>query len=199
MGIIHPSISFELAENLKTTFRLRSFVETGTYLGNTSAWAASHFERVITIEADAALYARARERFANQSNVEVYFGNSGEIISVIVSRLPDPSLFWLDAHYSGEGTAGESHECPLLAEIAALDASPIEHVVLIDDARMFLSPPPPPHRVEEWPNIRMVIERLCARKPDSFICVFEDVIIRVPAEAKVRLLPLIRSKWDRAV
>jgi hypothetical protein len=190
MGSVHPSIPFALAERLRDRFDISSFVETGTYLGETSSWAADRFERVWTIEAHRPLYERAVEMFKSR-NVSVVFGDSARALRQIVSGLTGSCMFWLDAHYSGAGTAGERYECPLLAEIAAIDASPFEHFVLIDDARMFLSPPPPPHRPEQWPRIRAVTEALHARRPNDHIVIFEDVIYRIPASAKAAFADML--------
>jgi hypothetical protein len=193
MGIIHPSIPFDMAKRLKDRFGLSAFIETGTYLGKTSSWAADHFEHVWTVEAYRPLYEQAVEKFKGQ-NINVIFGNSGEALRGIVQKLSGPSLFWLDAHYSGGGTAGESYECPLLEEIAAIDASTHEHFVLIDDARMFMAPPPRPHQIEEWPDIRTVIDALHLRRPHDYIMIYEDVIYRIPAWAKSALIDMMRAQ-----
>ena len=52
--------------------------------------------------------------------------------------------------------------------------------VLIDDGRLFLNPPPPPHKADHWPAIGTVMAQLRARFPDTYIGYWNDVIIRVP-------------------
>jgi hypothetical protein len=92
-------------------------------------------------------------------------------------------LFWLDAHWSGGETFGEEDECPLLDEIAVIDGDGPSHIILIDDARMFLAPPDLPHEAESWPTIDEVCHALTARRT-AFVSIFEDVIIRVPPEMR---------------
>jgi hypothetical protein len=50
---------------------------------------------------------------------------------------------------------------------------------LIDDARLFLAPPPLPHKVKNWPTIKQVADIL----PSNLdMIVHEDVIYLVPSE-----------------
>jgi hypothetical protein len=194
MGIVHPHIPFILAWRLKKAFGLRTFVETGTHVGETSAWAAEQFDQVETVEAYEPLFEHLRTRFKDKPNVALHFGTSAEMLRRIVPGLDGPALFWLDAHYSGQGTAGEARECPILDEIAALDLSPHDNVVLIDDARLFLVPPPAPFKADHWPDLRTIIETLSRKAPDSYITIFEDVIIRVPGHAKATLVHLLQTQ-----
>src|SRR5690349_2942511 len=98
----------------------KTFVETGTLLGNTAYWAGAHFERVISIEADMKLYQGARTRLAPLSNVHLYYGKSQHLLAPLMKGLDRPAIVWLDAHWSGPGTAGEELECPLLDEIVGV-------------------------------------------------------------------------------
>ena len=50
MGIVHMGPPKELILQLADRYKLRGFIETGTYKGNTAVWAASYFDDVITIE-----------------------------------------------------------------------------------------------------------------------------------------------------
>jgi hypothetical protein len=179
MGIVHPGVPQKLALWLRDEAATRDFIETGTYRGGTARWAASHFDRVISIEADRELHSAARKRLASYANVDLRLGQSQDVLTTLMSELSRPALVWLDAHWSGGITAGEAAECPLLEEIAAVDAGVMENVVLIDDARYFLNSPPPPHKREQWPSVGVVIEKLRS-KFDSYICITDDVIIRLP-------------------
>jgi hypothetical protein len=181
MGIVHRGVPPRLALWLRNKAETRDFIETGTYLADTTLWAAQHFDRVVSIEADRKLCDAARKRLAPYPNVHVEFGRSQDVLSAMVPKLRQPALIWLDAHWCGGdiGVAGENQECPLFEEIAAIDAGMIQHIVLIDDARFFLNPPPPPHKREHWPSAGTVIERLRS-KYDGYICIMDDVIIRLP-------------------
>src|SRR5215204_2842276 len=105
MGAVFPNIPPSLAEMLRQAFDIDEFVETGTYLGDTTAWAAQRFERVLTVEACEPLFQQAMERFVATPNVTVRFGDSGAVLKDLVPKFDRAALFWLDAHYSGQGTA----------------------------------------------------------------------------------------------
>jgi hypothetical protein len=181
MGMVYWGVPQRLALWLRDEAATQDFIETGTYLADTALWAAHHFDRVISIEADRELCDAARKRLASYTNVNVLLGRSQDVLAALVPKLSRPALIWLDAHWCGGAVAvaGESQECPLLEEITAIDAGTIQHLILIDDARFFLNPPPPPHKREHWPSAGAVIEQLRA-KYDSYICVIDDVIIRLP-------------------
>jgi hypothetical protein len=175
---LHPS---SLVRALKDQFSISTFVETGTLLGNTAFWACSHVRKVVSIEADQQLYQLARKNFQAIRSIDLRFGKSEHVLKEVLLALDkSPALFWLDAHWSGPGTAGESHECPLLDEIVVIDSGESEHIILIDDARLFVNGPPAPHKRDQWPSIFVVIDYLRTRFPNSYIAIWNDVIIRVP-------------------
>lgn len=109
----------------------RFFVETGTYLGDTTAAVMDLFERCWTVEYSPRLYENARRRF-HGSNVECVQGDSGQLLPAIVANLPGPTLFWLDAHASGGITADAGYD-PILSELNAIFPATSD-IVLIDDA-----------------------------------------------------------------
>lgn len=127
-----------LLRQLATRFGLRTLVETGTFLGDTVAAMRPHFDRIVSIELSAELARRARERFAQDPQVTILEGDSGALLPGVLTGLDRPALFWLDGHYSGGITAQAAVDTPVLEELAAIFAHPIDtHVVLIDDARCF--------------------------------------------------------------
>ena len=142
MGLIYTGVPPNLALSLKNQFLLETFVETGTLLGHTALWACSHFSHVLSIEADQQLYRLACQKLKGIHNIDLRYGKSEYVLKQIVCERDKPALFWLDAHWSGPGTAGESYECPLLDEIAVVDGQAREHIILIDDARLFIIRPP---------------------------------------------------------
>ena len=167
---------------LKARASIGTFIETGTYQGGTTRWASEHFARVISIEADPVLHARAKERLAAVANADLRLGRSEESLRAIVPKLSSPALVWLDAHWCCNNTAGEEDECPILEEIAAVDAGAVQHFIMIDDARLFLNPPPPPHKADHWPSVGDVAVKLRARFRDAYIYIGDDVIMRLPSE-----------------
>ena len=187
MGIIRLGPPTDLILQLKNEYKIDTFVETGTYKGNTAVWAAEHFANIFTVEFSKNIYKQTKERLDKLQNVRFIYGNSKNILKNIIPELTSPAFFWLDSHWSGGETWGQDEECPLLDEIAEINKSDFSHYIFIDDARLFLSPPPFPHNYEHWPTIVEVLASLQAKNP-YYIVVIEDVVIAVPKDAKDSLV-----------
>lgn len=133
--ITAPPVKIRALQHYAKDYELRTFVETGTYMGDTTAAIAPLFDRCFTIELSGELHARAVERFAKQPHVTCVRGDSGAVVGDILRRIDQPALFWLDAHHSGGITADAGYD-PVLKELSSIFSHPIKgHVVLIDDAR----------------------------------------------------------------
>jgi hypothetical protein len=118
--------------------RLRNLVETGTYLGDMVEAMRVRFQHVYSIELDHQLYRRATERFASSPNVTIRQGDSGQVLSDLLGNLLQPTLFWLDGHFSADITARGDKDTPILKELESIASHAIKrHVILIDDARCF--------------------------------------------------------------
>lgn len=118
-------------------FSLQTFVETGTYLGDTIYKLRNTFDKLYSIELDPTLATNAKKRVSEFPNITIFEGDSETKLAPIVNRLSAPSLFWLDAHYSGHITAKGRIETPIETELSIVAASPYAHVIVIDDARCF--------------------------------------------------------------
>lgn len=57
----------------------------------------------------------------------------------IVEKIHEPCLFWLDGHYSSGVTARGEKDCPIFEELNAIFSinTGLNHIILIDDARLF--------------------------------------------------------------
>jgi FkbM family methyltransferase len=195
MGNISFGAPRQIVEKIRATFDIATFVETGTYLGETAAWASERFERVITIEASNEFHREAQQRHGQKHNIEFLHGDSRTILREVVSRLgKTPAVFWLDAHWM-PGSFGKAHECPVLQEIDAIHQSMTEHFILIDDARYFLAPPPFPHCAHDWPDITSVLSALnTPGRPGKYSVVYNDVIISIPAFARATMQNLYQEQ-----
>ncbi len=123
MGIVRMGPPEELLLRLREK-GFRTFVETGTFRGDTALWASTRFDRVRTGELSEALVRAARDRLAPCRNVEVLHGHSVEALTKLVPTLTEPAVFWLDSHWCGGSSSdGENEECPLLGELNVLGRS----------------------------------------------------------------------------
>jgi hypothetical protein len=188
MGIVRMGVPTELVLHLTNLRKCETFVETGTYQGGTAVWAAKRFTRVITVENSRSLYEETRAKFKEIKNIEFRFGDSRTQMAAIVQDLKSSAVFWLDSHWCGGNSYGADDQCPILDELRILNQSDIEHFILIDDARLFLVPPPLPNQAEQWPTITDIGSLLTSGKYERYTVIFEDVILSVPMHAKPALL-----------
>lgn len=180
MGAITRGIPREHVTTLKSLGSYVGLVETGTYLGATSRWAAKLFAQVHTVEASPELFARAQKALAKTPSVVQHLGRSPTVLRKMVPTLQGPWLFWLDAHWSGGLTFGQDQECPLLEELEIVVSSGA-HGVLVDDARLFLRPLGAPHDWRQWPSI----DEICATIRDHgsgrfSVTIVDDVLFALP-------------------
>lgn len=178
MGTIYLSPLADLAHNLIRAGQLRDFVETGTFVGYAIPWASRTFERVWTVELNPQFLAQAKEANRGLANVTYLEGDSTSELPKIVAKLNGPALFWLDAH-AGAGNFADHDICPLVQELETVLASPHDHCILVDDARAFLAPPPPPFDYRKWPSLDQIFAAV-AKRPGYNIVAIADVLIIVP-------------------
>jgi hypothetical protein len=181
MGAVNFSIDISLVERLRQALPLSVFVETGTFEGEAVARMLPLFTEIHTIEVSKEIATEAAERFSSHSTVTVYQGNSSEILNSLRPGLREASvLYWLDAHWCVGSDSGGRSQCPLLAELGALEKLNGKSVVLIDDARLFLCTPPHPHEADDWPRLHEIVEELLRLSADHEIMVINDVIVFFP-------------------
>jgi hypothetical protein len=192
MGLLRQGVPEEITLSLARRANVSVFVETGTFKGDTARWAAKHFKRVITIERAERLYRQHGPSLIAFRNVEPMLGDSRKILPSLLPTF-GPAVFWLDAHWSSGETAGRNDECPLTKELATLSKRAGD-IVLIDDARLFLQAPPPPHDPTEWPTILDIVHAFDAWTHPPHIQIIEDVIFAVPRELRDPLVHYSRQR-----
>lgn len=153
-------------------FELGTLIETGTFAGDTPAALKNDFSRIYSVELNPELVRRVRERFRDEPHISILQGDSAERLPEILAAVREPSLFWLDSHYSGGVTALGDRITPILGELETILAHPIQsHVLLIDDARDF-------RHDKGHPSLDELQAFIVARRPELQFAV-EDDIIRV--------------------
>jgi len=161
-------------------FGCQVLVETGTYYGAMVLAMRDQFRKIYSIELDESLFARASRMFCRDLHVSIMQGDSAEKLKMILPEIDEPAVFWLDAHYSGPGTARASHDTPITTELDLILSHPVDgHVILIDDAHDF-------GRLADYPTIAQVQSSVSKAKPD-WSCEMVDNIIRIhPRSASER-------------
>ena len=160
---------------LADLFDIDTLVETGTYRGDMVAATLNRFERIYSIEIAPNLAKAARARFRHvNGKVHVLEGDSGKLLPQLIPDIPDRVIFWLDGHYSGEGTGKGETDTPVVTEIEAIAALRGNHgdVVIVDDARLF-------GRAPAYPQLGDFVGFLQA-KLRGRVMVADDSIIVLP-------------------
>ena len=118
-----------------------TWIETGTYLGDTTSKLAKISQKVISIEPQTELSVFASKRLRRHKNVEIINATSESSITDILKSISGPTCFWLDGHYSGDVTFQGSEVSPISAELSAISRYLTRNkvVVLIDDFRLFVN------------------------------------------------------------
>jgi hypothetical protein len=126
-------------EEYRRKYGYSVFIETGTYLGEMVEAQRKRFKKVISIELGIVLFEKAKERFLKYNNITLLQGDSGAVLPRVLRDIKEPTIFWLDGHYSQGITARGDKDCPIMEELKAiLEPENFNHVILIDDARLFV-------------------------------------------------------------
>jgi hypothetical protein len=150
--------------------RFRTFVETGTFTGEMVEALRTHFEQIISIEMAPEIFQAASRRFAGDAHIRLLLGDSATLLPSLLEGLDHPALFWLDGHFMGGQTARGEEDSPVTAELTALLRHRVrEHLVLIDDARLFCG-------VNGYPTIPELQKRVERERPGSRVHVQDDII-----------------------
>jgi hypothetical protein len=187
MGVPRDEVLF-----IRDRYNCVVFVETGTYQGGTAVWAAGQFDQVHTIEFSKPIFEETAAKYQSVHNISFYYGDTRKVLTEILDKQSAPAILWLDAHWCSGITFGEEDQCPLLDEIRVINARPEEHFILIDDARLFLAPPPLPHRLDQYPAISEILAELNCK--ERFVAVYDDVIFAIPARYGTAFRQYLQTK-----
>lgn len=173
----------KIIKDFRDQYATTVFVETGTFLGDTVAAMQNEFSKVYSIELSEELAAKAQQRFNDKSNIKILQGNSGTLMSTLLKEINAPCLFWLDGHYSSEFAIGDSYiktafggkNTPVLDELKAIFTSPFsdQHVILIDDARLFTGK-------FDYPTMSELRSFVSGFRPGAVTDVKRDIIRIIP-------------------
>jgi hypothetical protein len=136
-----PSPSFVKHKVLmRNGLRDATWVETGTFLGDTTCVLSKVVKMVYSIEPEPALFLKAEQRFRGTDNVKIINGLSEEVLPKLVPTLSGNVCFWLDGHFSAGITFKGPQDTPIIDELSVI-GNHIEKVgklvVMIDDVRCF--------------------------------------------------------------
>jgi hypothetical protein len=160
--------------DLAKKYNCDTFIETGTYVGNTLLAVEKYFDKLISIELSEEIHKNNLIKFKNHSKILLFQGDSSEKMKEMLNGVKGKCLFWLDGHYSDGITAKGILNCPILGEIEAIKDHKIsDAIILIDDAREFTGN-------NDYPKLKEVIELLKQINSHYTVSVSNDCIIAIP-------------------
>jgi hypothetical protein len=92
------------------------------------------------------------------------------VLPLIIKDLNEPAIFWLDGHYSSGITAKGDKICPIFEELDSIfNNKPLNHVLLIDDARLFVDE-------DDYPTIEKLTKYVKNKNNNYQVEVKDDII-----------------------
>ena len=156
-----------------------SFVETGSLVGDGIQLALqSGFEKIYSIELAEHYYDACVKKFANDSRVELIFGDSYFKLEELLKNNPEtPFTYWLDGHFSGGDSGFGVKESPLIKELETILSRGVDgELIYIDDMRLYRA-------FDDETNIENIVKLLKKYKPhgtihyESSIYDSEDILV----------------------
>ena len=117
-----------------------TWVESGTYMGDTTSVLSKVAKMIYSIEPEPTLFSKAKQRFSNTNNVRIIMGLSEDVFPTLLATLNGDVCFWLDGHYSAGITFKGPQETPIMDELSVIGQNITQMakvVVMIDDVRCF--------------------------------------------------------------
>ncbi len=135
-----------------------TWIETGTYLGDTTAFLAQEARRVYSIEPEPDLYRKAARRFLEVDSVEIVHGASEAVFEPTLLRVEGDLNLWLDGHYSAGVTFKGATDTPIMDELLAIERRlPMlgRVAVFVDDVRCFRPDQP---EFSDYPSLDELVD-----------------------------------------
>jgi hypothetical protein len=116
------------------------WVETGTYLGETTKFLSRHACKVYSIEPETILFLKAKEYFKSFHHVSILHGTSEDTFPKLLPKIKGNVNFWLDGHYSEGITYKGFRDTPIIYELNSISKNKKNFkniAIFIDDIRCF--------------------------------------------------------------
>ena len=149
-------------------------IETGTYLGESTSYFSRHYKSVISFEPYGPLAEYNSNRFRKKNTIRIINQKSESGLKGELKNFSGGVNFWLDGHFSGDGTFGDQKSIPpIIAELNEIFQwcrSDLRNVayIAIDDARLFTGD-------QGYPTLKALCD-LCA-KENYRVAVINDIFL----------------------
>ena len=151
-----PSLNIEDLNklNIENLFNnYETFVETGTFMGETIVTMEPLFKNLHTVEIKKEFYQNIKMRY-NGDKINFHLGDSSIILKDICNNLFSPTLFFLDGYWSAGNTGKGDKDCPLYEELNnIMKYCKYKCIIIIDDVRLFGKGPNKGNEICNWEDI----------------------------------------------
>jgi tetratricopeptide (TPR) repeat protein len=206
ISLKNPKLNWHSFFNyLKDVCSIDTFIESGTYLAETTKEAAECFECVYTVEVNREYYEQSMKSLEGLHHVALYHGDSSNVLPEILPQLKAAEkkiIFWLDGHFMSsmigehDSVLVEYGYTPIRQELKAIAESGIRNaIVLIDDIRLF-GTELNGSRLEkvgnaDYPMIHDVIK--CLDAIDYTTVIYGDILFAYDKALHLSFSPLINA------
>ena len=135
-----------------------TWVETGTWMGDTTSALSAMAFHVHTIEPQLDFVNLAKIRFKNVGNVSLHYGSSEQLFGQILNDLNGEVAFWLDGHFSAGATFEGDIDTPILGELSAIKENLhrfSQVSIFVDDFRCF---DPSNSEFSDYPERKVLVD-----------------------------------------
>ncbi len=149
-----PALTNYDLEQLRGNFRdFRSFIETGTYCGETIFKLEPLFDTLHTIEIKEEFYQNVKTRYSG-NKINFLLGDSSQVFKTLLPTINEPTIFFLDGHWSAGDTGKGEKDCPLIEELTIINEKfQSSAIIIIDDRRLFGMGPNKKNEITNWEDI----------------------------------------------
>tara|TARA_B000000557_G_C20791967_1_gene451463 strand:- start:1114 stop:1683 length:570 start_codon:yes stop_codon:yes gene_type:complete len=156
-----PSLNIDIFDSIKESNIFKNypiFIETGTFEGETIFKMSPLFKTLHTIEIKKLYYNNVLNKYNSLklNNINFHLGDSSDVLIDLSKQIEQPSIFFLDGHWSSGNTGRGKKDCPLYEELNAI-INNFKHnaIIIIDDARLFGLGPHNGTGNENWKDINL--------------------------------------------
>ena len=143
---------------MRNAIQNATWVETGTYLGETTRILSKHGAYIYSVEPSLTLFLGVQKYFSKNKNIEIINGTSEEILPSLLPKINGNVNFWLDGHYSSGITYKGSQDTPILDELECIAHNLIHFnkvCILVDDIRCFN---PNVKEYSNYPSLNLLVD-----------------------------------------
>ncbi|MFR9166789.1 MAG: FkbM family methyltransferase [Dysgonomonas sp.] len=183
MGTRTYTLPYKLIQTIINNDKVDNFVETGSYKGETTEWAATRFKNVYSIEVKQEYAKEAKQKCQQFKNVEIIEGDSRAELPKLISKLQGKTIFFLDSHSITEVIDNKYRniDCPLTEELSAV-ATYGDPIVFINDVYRFMGPSP--DSKIKWPAFEEIFNLCKSLFPNLYITIIDGNLVCVPQNLK---------------